>query len=100
LKTSRLIIATGANSKVSLLKDESCVKNYPQINSHLESIKYKNLFYAGVAASLIIGPVAKQIDGARIAAKKILRYILSQERQLNSDQYLQLNSRGTQSMRI
>lgn len=70
----KIIVATGWLPENTLLPSEAIPPNwhYPLLDETLEVKEYKNLFVAGVQASLALGPAAKNIDGARLASEILI----------------------------
>lgn len=74
LQVDTLILAVGLEPDSRVLPaDVSSVGGYPVIDEGtLEVMGQENLFVAGPLASLALGPAAKNIDGARLAAERLL----------------------------
>lgn len=75
IQVNKIIVATGLTPNTQLLPDETRLidKKYVNLNEDtLEIEGLKNFFVVGSLASLVLGPAAKNIDGARLASEKIL----------------------------
>ena len=75
VEVDRIILATGVVPKTELLPQgiELLQGHYPRLYENtLEIQGTSNLFASGILASLALGPAAKNIDGVRLAAEKIV----------------------------
>ena len=68
----KVILATGLEVNLPIFKN-----NPIRLNNNLEVIDYPGVYILGQYAEIVIGPAAKNIDGYRIAAKKIITHCLN-----------------------
>lgn len=71
----KIILATGWIPDTALLPNSDVTlldKKYPLLEETLEVRGLENFFVVGALASLVLGPAAKNIDGARLASELIL----------------------------
>ncbi|WP_198297528.1 FAD-dependent oxidoreductase [Deinococcus sp. DB0503] len=82
IEVDQVLLATGITPATSVLPKGVLLHDgrYPELDTAtLELIDYSGVHVAGALASLVLGPAAKNVDGARLASQKIIPALQSRD---------------------